>query len=110
MNSPTRCFAGTLRAGGAHIFTVPLVKGRNAASEVRAVRTTAGTVEHIAEPEYHGNPVDESGSLVTIDWSYDIVDRIKHASGLDTSIYLIDAIHMGIRADLLEVLVTRKIG
>ena len=58
--------------------------------------------------EYQGNPIDQSGSLVTVDWGYDIVDRIKASSGLATEIYLLDADHLGIRAELLEILVTRK--
>ena len=100
--------ARTLRPGGAHIFSVPIVNGRDQPSTVRAVRHPDGNIEHYAKPEYHGNPIDQSGSLVTIDWGYDIVDRIKASSGLDTEIYLLDALHLGIRAELLEILVTRK--
>ena len=103
-----REIARTLRPGGAHIFTVPLVKGRNAASAQRATRTASGTIEHKVDPEYHGNPIDESGSLVTMDWGYDIVDHIRRGCALDTEIYRLDILHMGIRAELLEVLVTRK--
>lgn len=100
--------ARTIRPGGAHIFSVPIVNGRDQPSTVRAVRHPDGNIEHYAKPEYHGNPIDQSGSLVTIDWGYDIVDRIKASSGLDTEIYLLDALHLGIRAELLEILVTRK--
>ena len=103
-----REIARTLRLGGAHIFTVPLVKGRKAASAPRATRSASGAIEHKAEPEYHGNPIDESGSLVTMDWGYDIVDHIRRSCALDTEIYRLDILHMGIRAELLEVLVTRK--
>jgi hypothetical protein len=103
-----REIARTLRPGGAHIFTVPLVQGRTKASTRRATRTSSGAIEHTTDPEYHGNPIDESGSLVTMDWGYDIVDHIRHSCALDTEIYALDILHMGIRAELLEVLVTRK--
>ena len=99
----------TLRPGGAHIFTTPLVKGREP-SERRASMKADGTIEHHAEPEYHGNPISAEGSLVTMHWGYDIADAIREASGLHTEIVLLDAMRMGIRAALLEVMVTRKPG
>ena len=99
----------TLRPGGAHIFTTPLVNGRDGESRRSARRLEDGAIEHLEPAEYHGNPIDlEKGSLVTWKYGYDIVDIIREATGLETSIVLLDDMSRGIQGDYLEVLVTRK--
>ncbi len=99
--------ARTLRPGGAHVFTVPLVN-KNRASEVWASRNPDGTPAFLHEPDFHGNPIDPKGSPVTMHWGYDIVDHIRDATGLETTIESIDDLALGIRAEYNEVLVTRK--
>ncbi len=109
---PERVFreiARTLRPGGAHVFTVPLANGARP-SRRRARRGADGRVEHLDEPVYHGNPVDEGGSLVTIDWGYDICRHIHDACGLFTHVVQIDDAGRGIRARFLDVLVTVRPG
>ncbi|MEM7790840.1 MAG: class I SAM-dependent methyltransferase, partial [Verrucomicrobiota bacterium] len=59
-------------------------------------------------PEFHGNPVDPDGSLVTMDWGYDILQYIQDVSGLASQIVMIDDIDRGIRAEFIEVIVSRK--
>jgi SAM-dependent methyltransferase len=110
--NPTRAFAEiarTLKAGGAHIFTVPLVN-KARASEVRAKRDSDGSIVHLQPPEYHENPVSSEGSLVITYWGYDICEFIFKASGLYTTIVYIDDISRGIRAELIEVLVSKKLA
>jgi SAM-dependent methyltransferase len=102
-----REIARTLRPGGAHIFTVPLVR-RNQPSVPRAVLVADGTVAHLLPPEYHGNPIDPDGSLVTRDWGFDIAKQIFDASGMFTHIVVIDDLSRGIRAELIEVCVSIK--
>lgn len=107
---PERAFAEiarTLRPGGAHVFTTPLVRKREP-SVVRAVRTETGEIRHLLEPVYHGDPIDRSGTLVTVDWGFDICEKIHDASGLFTHIIRIDDLSKGIRAEYIEVLVTMK--
>jgi hypothetical protein len=58
--------------------------------------------------QYHGNPVDDQGSLVTIDWGDDICQAIAHATGMTTEVYVIDDLSRGIRAKYIEVFVSRK--
>jgi SAM-dependent methyltransferase len=110
--NPTRAFAEiarTLIPGGAHIFTVPLVnKGR--ASEVRAKRDKDGSIVYLQPAEYHDNPVSPEGSLVCTHWGYGICEFIFQASGLYTTIVYIDDLSRGIRAELIEVLVSKKFG
>ena len=99
--------ARTLKPGGAHVFTVPIVN-KHCPSQVWAVRNEDGSPRFLHEPDYHGNPVDPRGSPVTMRWGYDIVQFIKEASGLETSIEYIDDLELGVRAEYIEVLVTRK--
>jgi SAM-dependent methyltransferase len=100
--------ARTLKPGGAHIFTTPLVN-KTAATEWCAKRGNGGKIEYILQPpEYHGNPVSDKGALVTVRWGYDIAEYIFKTSGLITEIIHIDNLGLGIRAELIEVLITRK--
>jgi SAM-dependent methyltransferase len=102
-----REIARTLKPGGAHIFTVPLVN-RERPSTRRARLNAEGAIEHLETPVYHGNPISEEGVLVTVDWGTDIVRHIYEACGLVSQIVVIDDLSQGIRADLIEVIVTQK--
>lgn len=99
--------ARTLKPGGAHIFTTPLVN-RLQPSQRAASIDENGEIEYFCEPEYHGNPIDRNGSLVTMRWGYDICDYIARACGLHTTIIYIDDLSQGIRAEFIEVLLTYK--
>lgn len=102
-----REIARTLRLGGAHIFTVPLVN-KNSPSFIRARLADDGQIEHFADPSYHGNPISDEGALVITDWGFDICRLIFDACGLFTELIYIDDLQRGIRAEYIEVLVTRK--
>ncbi|MCA9522825.1 MAG: methyltransferase domain-containing protein [Myxococcales bacterium] len=99
--------ARTLKFGGAHIFTVPIVN-KLAPSERRARIDPAGNIVHLKPEQYHGNPISDRGSLVTVDWGFDICQHIFDASGLFTQILHIDDLGRGIRAEYIEVLITFK--
>lgn len=107
--TPAKAFqeiARTLKPGGMHICTVPIVnKGRP--SRIRA-RLEKGQVVHLAPEEYHGNPIGDGRSLVTVDWGYDIARHIFDACGLFTHMVQLDDLSRGIRAEYIEVLVTVK--
>lgn len=98
--------ARTLKPGGAHIFTTPLVNKLNP-SQLRA-KLEGGQVVNVLSPVYHGNPISKDGALVTVDWGFDICKHIFDSSGLFTQIITIDDISKGIRAEYIEVLVTQK--
>lgn len=99
--------ARTLRPGGAHIFTLPIVN-KGGKSSRRALLDAQGHVMHLKEAQYHGNPVDETGALVTFDWGYDICEKIHAASGMFTHVVQIDDLSNGIRAEYIDVLVSVK--
>ncbi len=108
--SPERAFSEigrTLKPGGAHIFTVPIVN-KYKPTHQRAAMSEKGIVEHLDSPQYHGNPIDANGSLVTFDWGYDICQKIFDASNLFTHVIQIDDLRNGIRAEYIDVLVTIK--
>ena len=100
--------ARTLKPGGMHICTVPIVN-KHVPSQMRArMDARTGEVVHLQPEQYHGSPVGDGRALVTVDWGYDICRHIFEASGLFTHIVHMDDLHQGIRADLIEVLVTVK--
>ena len=105
---PDRAFADiarTLKPGGAHIFTVPLYPRKQ--TMIRAIESE-GTIKHLAEPQYHGNPVDEKGSLVIREWGEDIVDYIRQSCGMTTSVYKLQDRKLGIDGEFLEIFISRK--
>ncbi|WP_082532176.1 MULTISPECIES: class I SAM-dependent methyltransferase [unclassified Phenylobacterium] len=104
-----REIARTLKPGGLHVCTVPIVN-KEKPSVRRAGRRADGEIEHLLEPVYHGNPMDPNGSLVTIDWGYDIAAYWDAVSGLSTTIWTIEDLSRGIQAEYIEVLVSRKAG
>ena len=99
--------ARTLRPGGAHIFTTPLVR-KNKPTQFCASLAPDGTVVHLTEPEYHRNPISTEGSLVTVKWGYDITNFVFETSGLFTEIVFLDILDFGIRAEYIEVLIARR--
>ena len=108
---PSKVFqeiARTLKPGGMHIFTVPLVNKVNP-SKLRA-RIENDEVLYLESPIYHGNPIGDGRSLVTVDWGFDICQHIFEASGLFSQIIYIDDLSRGIRAEYIEVLITIKQG
>lgn len=107
---PAKAFAEirrVLKPGGAHLFSVPLVN-KKGPSEVWAQKEANGNIIFLREPEYHGNPISEKGSLVTMHWGYDICDFIYTHSGLVTTIHYIDDLSLGIRAEYIEILVSKR--
>lgn len=101
--------ARTLKPGGAHIFTVPIVN-KTKLSNLRARLDADGQPVHVLPPVYHGNPISDKGSLVTVDWGFDICKHIFDSSGLFTYVFYMDDLNKGIRAEYIEVLITQKPG
>jgi SAM-dependent methyltransferase len=101
-----REIARTLKPGGAHVFTTPIYP--DLMTSERRARSTDGAIEYLAEPEYHGNPIDPAGSLVTMHWGQDIGEIIARSSGLQTEVYVPVNRERGIEGEFLEVLVSAK--
>jgi SAM-dependent methyltransferase len=106
---PERAFAEiarTLEDGGAHVFTVPYFRGRKTLKRVRL--DADGSLEYPLEPEYHGNPIDEKGSLVITEWGDEICDFIFRTSGMTTTVYSFFDTRFGLEGEFLDVFVSRK--
>jgi SAM-dependent methyltransferase len=106
--NPDKAFleiARTLKQGGAHIFTVPYYRGKK--TVVRAVESSNGT-DYLMEPAYHGNPIDEKGSLVVTEWGDDLLDYIDATSGMKTEVFNVHDPYLGLEAEFLDVFVSRK--
>lgn len=97
----------TLKPGGVHIFTTPIVN-KNSPTQQCAERTSDGSVIYHTPPKFHGNPMSDRGSLVTWNWGYDIKEFIEKASS--TTVELINPFDpkMGIEAEYIDVLIQKK--
>ena len=72
-------FARCLRPGGRLLLTAPFSE-TSAEHQVRAVLQPDGTILHLTEPEYHGNPVDaEGGSLCFRYFGWRLLDDLRAA-------------------------------
>jgi SAM-dependent methyltransferase len=112
VNEPDRVMrevARTLVPGGSHVFTVPTYKGK-VESERRARYLPDGIVEHLAEPEYHGNPVSDEGSLVTFHYGYDLPELIHQWSGLEVEVVRFHDHRHGLIGDMTEVYIATRPG
>jgi SAM-dependent methyltransferase len=98
----------TLKPGGLYLHTTPIYKDR-VITERRASIGMDGKVVHLAEPEYHGNPVDPAGSLVTFHYGYDLADLIAEWTAFDVEIRRFHQRRSGIVAEFSEVIICRKV-
>jgi len=76
-------FARVLRPGGHLLFTVPFwwetEKNR------RRARARDGSVEHLVDPCYHGDPMNPAGSLAFFDFGWELLDWVSGAGFRDVS-------------------------
>jgi SAM-dependent methyltransferase len=98
----------TLRPGGFYISTFPIRKWLVEPTTARARLTTEGKIEHLIEPEYHGNPINGDGALVTYDYGYDIYQMIPHWTPFEVEISRFSNRRLGILGEYTEVIVCRK--
>jgi SAM-dependent methyltransferase len=97
----------TLKPGGLYIFTVPTYKGK-IENERRALYKDDGTIDYIAPAEYHGNPVDNSGALVTFHYGHDLIEEIFNWAGMNAEVVRFHDHQHGIIGDFTEVYIVRK--
>jgi glycosyltransferase involved in cell wall biosynthesis/SAM-dependent methyltransferase len=97
----------TLKPGGAHIFTTPLVN-QDKPSQRRVERKADGSIVHLFPPDYHGNPMSPEGSLVTWHWGRDILDQCASLPDAETSLCESTDAHLGIEGRYCEVVVQQR--
>ena len=71
-------FARVLKPGGRLLLTVPFMD-QSADTTVRARLRDDGSIEHLEEPEYHGDPVDPNGVLAFYNFGWDLLSEVRAA-------------------------------
>lgn len=97
----------TLQPGGVYIHTTPIYK-ELVTTETRASCNEDGSINYHFDPEYHGSPVDDKGSLVTYHYGYDLADLIAKWTPFDVEIRRFNRRGLGIVAEMTEVIVCYK--
>lgn len=97
----------TLCPGGLYIHTVPIYTEMEHMQKC-AILADDGNVVHLATPEYHGNPVDESGALVTHRYGRDLADLISDWTSFSVEITRFNDRYHGIVGAFTEVVVCQK--
>ncbi len=99
----------TLKNGGYYLHTFPIRKYLVEARTPLAELNSDGSIHHLTDaPEYHGNPVDERGALVTYDYGYDISKQIAQWAPFDVRIIRFWDQTYGIIGEYTEVVVCLK--
>jgi SAM-dependent methyltransferase len=98
----------TLKPGGVYICTFPVRKGQVAAWERRFEELPDGTRRHFKPPEIHGNPVSKEGSIVTVDWGYDLHQQIAEWAPFDVRVCRFADQSHGIMGEYTEVIISTK--
>ena len=95
--------AEVLMLGGHLIATVPFLYGQQE-HLVKAIWRGEGLEpEVIGEPDYHGNPVDESGSLVYRYPGWQLLNDLREAGFRDAAIHAISSTAYGVLGEELPV-------
>ncbi|GAJ95774.1 class I SAM-dependent methyltransferase [Rhizobium rhizogenes] len=98
----------TLKPGGLYLCTFPVRKYQVDGWERRFTKSDDGETIHHKEPEIHGNPIDGSGSIVTVDYGYDIHQQIARWAPFDVRVHRFsDRLH-GIIGEYTEVFACKK--
>jgi SAM-dependent methyltransferase len=71
-------FARTLKPGGTLVLTAPFISS-NEHTVVRARIDHNGAVEHLMQPEYHGDPKSSDGILCFYHFGWDLLDTARDA-------------------------------
>ena len=108
--NPDRAFREifrTLKPGGVAIMTFPITKGQVLATTQRAI-ISDNVITHLTEPIFHGNPIDPNGSLVTIDYGYDIHQEIAKWANFSVEIVRFHKPEIGVIGEYTDVVVCYK--
>lgn len=74
--------ARILSPGGKMLWSVPFVPGFSE-NLIRARINTQGEVEHLQEPEYHGDPLTTAGCLCFTHFGWEMLDQVRAAGFSD---------------------------
>ena len=95
--------AEVLTLGGYLIATVPFLYGQQEHLVKAIWRGEGQEPEVIGEPDYHGNPVDEAGSLVYRYPGWQLLNDLREAGFRDAAIHAISSTAYGVLGEELPV-------
>jgi SAM-dependent methyltransferase len=99
----------TLKPGGMYISTFPIRKYQTEPTKQLAKLKSDNSIEYLkTPPEYHGNPIDGKGSLVTWDYGYDIHSLISWWAPFSVEITRFSDRYLGIIGEYTEVVICKK--
>ena len=118
---PTKCLNEiyrVLKPNGVYIMVFPMDRGflpteqpviKNK-EKITHLKTFCGTWKgFVDKPEYHGNPVDNTGSILTYYWGYDVIDFIEKNSSFKAELFFKHDVEIfGIIGVMNEVVVCKK--
>jgi SAM-dependent methyltransferase len=95
-----------LKPGGSHVFTIPWYD--QLPKTLQRAKMNGEEIVYLEEPNYHGNPIDSNGSLVTFDWGADFIHLIYNYAKMYTTVYLQKDRELGLEAEFLHVFISKK--
>lgn len=99
----------TLKPGGIYISTFPIRPGQTEGMKQLAALQADGTIKFLkVPPEYHGNPINGDGALVTWDFGYEIHELIAYWTKFSVEISRFSKRENGIIGAYTEVILCRK--
>lgn len=98
----------TLKPGGACISAFPIIKHQGQAVRWRVRRDDNGVIEYLEEEQYHGNPIDPKGSLVSVDYGYDVHQLFALWAPFDVRVLRFADRRAGVLGELTDVLACEK--
>lgn len=82
-----------LKPGGRLYLTVPFTYGPE--TIVRARLSPDGGIEHLLEPEYHGDPMASGGVLAYYNFGFPLLDEMRAAGFSDAFVGLFNSVEFG---------------
>lgn len=96
----------TLKPSGYCLFTTPTYTDRYNSEQVAFIEN--GKLRIVGEPEYHGNPQDPTGSLVTWRYGYDLPKLIAEQTAFNVEVRRWQSPAEAIMGPMTEVYVLRR--
>jgi predicted SAM-dependent methyltransferase len=96
----------TLKPGGLYLFTTPVYNDLDAT--VPCAELDGDRIIYHKDAEYHGNPINDEGSLVTFHYARDLVKMLSMWAKFDVEMIDQTDFRLGIAGDFLHVFVCQK--
>ena len=96
-----------LKPGGCLLWSVPMARRRQE-NTIRATLNDDGSINHILEPEYHGNPVNKDGILCFYHFGWQMLQDVRDLGFSDVYATLFWSKEFGYLGDESALFIARK--